>query len=200
MRLGEKVWELGKAKKLGQRALADACGISFPYISKIENHRLDFGDVPAEAVFEKSAAALDADVTVLLVLAEKISEPSRSTARFRPSPARPDSRGRCGPNRVRTPAASTRAGRGPRARRSLPPPPARSCRRSAPKRSLARRSSAICLVDLPRTHAAAILRRRPYFEKHPFAPLRPESSFVRSEPIRAKARGRCGWPDSPADR
>ncbi len=84
MRFGEKVRELRKAKNLCQRALADACGVSFTYISKIENHRLDFGDCPSEAVIEKIAAALDADVTDLLVLAEKIPEPIRRRVLARP--------------------------------------------------------------------------------------------------------------------
>lgn len=84
MRFGEKVRELRKTKNLGQRALADACGVSFTYISKIENHRLDFGDFPSEAVIEKIAAALDTDVTDLLVLAEKIPEPIRRRVLARP--------------------------------------------------------------------------------------------------------------------
>ncbi len=73
-----------KAKNLGQRALADACGISFTYISKIENHRLDFGDFPSEAVIEKIAAALDADPSELLMLAEKIPEAIRRRVLARP--------------------------------------------------------------------------------------------------------------------
>jgi DNA-binding XRE family transcriptional regulator len=78
MRFGEKVRALRKEKSLGQRALADVVGVSFTYISKIENHRLDFGDYPSEEVIKKLAAALDADPTDLLVLAEK--SPKRSAA------------------------------------------------------------------------------------------------------------------------
>lgn len=84
MRFGERVRELRKAKSLGQRALADACGVSFTYISKIENHRLDFGDFPSEAVIEKIAAALDADPTELLMLAGKIPEAIRRRVLARP--------------------------------------------------------------------------------------------------------------------
>ncbi len=84
MRFGEKVRVLRKAKNLGQRALADAVGVSFTYISKIENHRLDFGDYPSEVVIEKIAAALDADTTELLVLAEKVPEPIRRRVLERP--------------------------------------------------------------------------------------------------------------------
>lgn len=84
MRFGEKVRVLRKAKNLGQRALADAVGVSFTYISKIENHRLDFGDYPSEEVIEKIAVALDADATELLVLAEKVPEPIRRRVLERP--------------------------------------------------------------------------------------------------------------------
>jgi HTH-type transcriptional regulator, competence development regulator len=84
MRFGEKVRDLRKAKSLGQRALADAVGVSFTYISKIENHRLDFGDYPSEEVIEKIAEALDADVTDLLVLAEKVPGPIRRRVLERP--------------------------------------------------------------------------------------------------------------------
>src|SRR5687767_8705796 len=77
MRFGGKVRELRKAKKMGQRALAEACGVSFSYISKIENHKLDFGDFPSEVVIGKLAAALGTDATDLLVLAEKVPDPIR---------------------------------------------------------------------------------------------------------------------------
>lgn len=84
MRFGEKVRSLRKAKNLGQRALADAVGVSFTYISKIENHRLDFGDYPSEEVIGKIADALDADRDELLVLAEKVPEPIRRRVLERP--------------------------------------------------------------------------------------------------------------------
>jgi transcriptional regulator with XRE-family HTH domain len=84
MRFGEKVRTLRKAKNLGQRELADAVGVSFTYISKIENHRLDFGDYPSAEVIEKIAMALDADPTELLVLAEKIPELIRRRILERP--------------------------------------------------------------------------------------------------------------------
>ena len=84
MRFGEKVRELRKARQMGQRSLAEACGVSFSYISKIENHRLDFGDFPSEAVVEKLAAALGADAIDLVVLAEKVPEPIRRRVLERP--------------------------------------------------------------------------------------------------------------------
>lgn len=84
MQFGGKVRELRKAKKMGQRALAEACGVSFSYTSKIENHKLDFSDFPSEAVIEKLATALRTDATDLLVLAEKVPEPIRHRVLERP--------------------------------------------------------------------------------------------------------------------
>ena len=79
-----KVRALRKAKNLGQRALAEACGVSFTYSSKIENQRLDFGDYPSAEVIAKIAAALEADRDELLVLAEKVPEPIRRRVLERP--------------------------------------------------------------------------------------------------------------------
>ena len=42
MRFGERIRELRKAKNLSQRALSDLVGVSFTYISKVENEKLDF--------------------------------------------------------------------------------------------------------------------------------------------------------------
>lgn len=69
---------------MGQRALAEAVGVSFTYISKIENHRLDFGDYPSDELIVKIAAALDADADDLMLLAKKIPEPIRQRVLERP--------------------------------------------------------------------------------------------------------------------
>src|SRR4051794_39708107 len=84
MRFGQKVRSLRKAKKMGQRALAEAVGVSFTYISKIENHRLDFGEYPSEQVVLKLAKALDADAEEMLLLAGKVPEPIRQRVLERP--------------------------------------------------------------------------------------------------------------------
>src|SRR3954464_12624592 len=84
MKFGPRIRDLRRRKKWGQRALAEAVGVSFTYISKIENHRLDFGDYPSEEVIGKIADALDADRDELLVLAEKVPEPIRRRVLERP--------------------------------------------------------------------------------------------------------------------
>jgi HTH-type transcriptional regulator, competence development regulator len=72
MRFGERIRELRQANNLTQRQLAEKVGVEFSYISKIENEKLDFGDVPSERLVQKLAEALEADEFLLLVLAEKV--------------------------------------------------------------------------------------------------------------------------------
>ncbi len=74
MRFGDRVRELRTAMGLSQRALGERVGVSFTYISKVENGKLDFGDYPSEDLIRRLAAALDADEEELLLLAEKIPE------------------------------------------------------------------------------------------------------------------------------
>lgn len=69
---------------LGQRAFAQMVGISLTYVSKIENHRLDFGDYPSTDVILRIAAALEADEDELLILAKKIPERIRQRVLERP--------------------------------------------------------------------------------------------------------------------
>lgn len=89
MRFGDRVRQLRHEKQLGQRALAKRVGVSFTYVSKIENEKLDFGDYPSEELIHKLAAALDADLDELLILARKI--PARIRRRVL---ERPDAFGR----------------------------------------------------------------------------------------------------------
>lgn len=77
MRFGDRVRTLRTAMGLSQRALGERVGVSFTYISKVENGKLDFGDYPSEDLIRRLAAALDADEEELLLLAEKIPEPIR---------------------------------------------------------------------------------------------------------------------------
>lgn len=48
MRFGQHIRDLRRARSLSQRARADRIGVSFTYVSKIENDKLDFGDYPSE--------------------------------------------------------------------------------------------------------------------------------------------------------
>ena len=77
MRFGEQVRALRTSKGLSQRALAHLIGVSFAYVSKVENGTLDFGDYPSERFIQRLAAALEADEEELLLLAEKIPETIR---------------------------------------------------------------------------------------------------------------------------
>ena len=72
MRFGPRIRELRKEKNLSLRALAVSVGVSFTYISKIENEKLDFGDYPGEDLIAKLAKALGVDADELLILAKKI--------------------------------------------------------------------------------------------------------------------------------
>jgi HTH-type transcriptional regulator, competence development regulator len=77
MRFGDRIRAIRTAKGFSQRALGERVGVSFTYISKVENAKLDFGDYPSEDLIRRLAAALDADEEELLLLAEKIPEPIR---------------------------------------------------------------------------------------------------------------------------
>jgi transcriptional regulator with XRE-family HTH domain len=77
MRFGDTIRGLRKAKGLSLRALGRQVGVSYAYVSKVENGRLDFGDYPSEGLIRRLAAALDADEEELLLLAEKIPEAIR---------------------------------------------------------------------------------------------------------------------------
>ena len=77
MGFGNRLRAMRTAKGLSQRALGERVGVSFTYISKVENGKLDFGDYPSEDLICRLAAALDADEEGLLLLAEKIPEAIR---------------------------------------------------------------------------------------------------------------------------
>lgn len=72
MTFGERVRELRKAKNLTLRDVAKKVNVNFTYLSKIENHKLDFGDYPSEDLIRKLAKSLGGDLDELLLLAQKI--------------------------------------------------------------------------------------------------------------------------------
>ena len=84
MTFGERVRELRKAKNLTLRDLAAKVKVNFTYLSKIENHKLDFGDYPGEGLIRKLAKALGADEDELLLLAEKVHDEIRRRVVQRP--------------------------------------------------------------------------------------------------------------------
>jgi len=84
MRFGERIRELRQAKNLVQRTLGEMVGVSFTYVSKIENEKLDFGEYPSEELIRKLADALDGDEDELLILAKKIPERLRKRIFERP--------------------------------------------------------------------------------------------------------------------
>lgn len=69
---------------LSQRGLGDLVGVSFTYISKVENEKLDFGDYPSEDLIRKLAKALDTDEGELFLLANKIPEDIKKRVMERP--------------------------------------------------------------------------------------------------------------------
>lgn len=81
---GQRVRDLRRAKNLGQRALAAKVGVSFTYVSRIENENLDFGSYPSEELILKLAKALEADADELLLLAKKIPGDIRQRVLERP--------------------------------------------------------------------------------------------------------------------
>lgn len=84
MRFGDRIKHLRKAKNFSQRALGDLVGVTFTYISKVENEKLDFGDYPSEELICKLATALGVDEDELLVLAKKVPEQIRNRVLQRP--------------------------------------------------------------------------------------------------------------------
>lgn len=68
MDFGERARQIRKERGLSQRALAEACGIDFTYLSKIENSRIE---PPSEDVIRRIASSLDAEADELIVLAGK---------------------------------------------------------------------------------------------------------------------------------
>ncbi len=55
MRFGGRVRDQRISKGLPQQALGKQIGVSFTYVSKIENEKLDFGDYPSEHLICKIA-------------------------------------------------------------------------------------------------------------------------------------------------
>lgn len=70
MGFGERLRTLRQEKGLTLRALAEAVGVDFTYLSKIENDRA--GYLPGAETIRGLAEALDTDALELLRLADKV--------------------------------------------------------------------------------------------------------------------------------
>src|SRR5688500_8069520 len=84
MTFGERIRELRKAKNLTLRDVAKKVKVNFTYISKIENHKLDFAEFPSEDLIRKLAKVLEVEEDELLLLAQKIPEDIRQRVLDRP--------------------------------------------------------------------------------------------------------------------
>jgi transcriptional regulator with XRE-family HTH domain len=70
MNFGEKLRDLRKASGYSQRELAELLDVSFTYLSKLENNRMD--RPPSEELIRKMAKELNANADELLVLADRV--------------------------------------------------------------------------------------------------------------------------------
>jgi HTH-type transcriptional regulator, competence development regulator len=69
MSFGQRLKQMRLERRLNQRELAGRAGIDFTYLSKLENGRME---PPAEETICRLAAALEAEPTELLLLAQKV--------------------------------------------------------------------------------------------------------------------------------
>ncbi|WP_300902581.1 helix-turn-helix domain-containing protein [uncultured Clostridium sp.] len=69
MTFGQYLLELRKSKRKSQRDLANAIGVSFTYISKIENGVFP---APSEETLIKIAQYLNEDVDTMIMMANKV--------------------------------------------------------------------------------------------------------------------------------
>lgn len=70
MTFGEMLRHLRKQHHFSQRELAERLGVSFTYLSKLENNRME--RPPSEEFIRNLARELDADADKLLLLAERV--------------------------------------------------------------------------------------------------------------------------------
>ncbi|WP_345319407.1 helix-turn-helix transcriptional regulator [Novipirellula rosea] len=81
---GTKLRELRHAKGLTLRTLADRVGVSFTYLSKIENVKLESGHAPSEQLIQVLSKELDGNERELMLLANKIPKTIRRRLNERP--------------------------------------------------------------------------------------------------------------------
>ena len=81
MEFGPLLRDLRKQQRLTQQQLADAVGVDFTYISKVENGRVA---PPSEETLRKIASALRADPEELLAQAGKVGPELKDAAAAEP--------------------------------------------------------------------------------------------------------------------
>lgn len=81
MAFGPLLRDLRKQRRLTQQQLADAVGVDYTYISKVENSRVD---PPSEVTIRKIATVLDADPEDLLARAGKLVPELKDAAAAEP--------------------------------------------------------------------------------------------------------------------
>ncbi len=84
MNFGKCIRELRTQQHLTLRQLADKVGVTFTYLSKVENSRLPFGDSPSEALIHKLADSLEADEERLWLVAKRVPPSIRERVLERP--------------------------------------------------------------------------------------------------------------------
>jgi transcriptional regulator with XRE-family HTH domain len=78
---GQRLRELRRAKRVGQRALAGLVGVSFTYVSRIKNGKLGFAPYPSDDLIRRLAIVLDAGPDQLLLLTGKTVAASGAVGR-----------------------------------------------------------------------------------------------------------------------
>lgn len=81
MEFGSLLRDHRKRRRLTQQQLADAVGVDFTYISKVENGRVD---PPSEATLQKIASVLEIDPEELLAHAGKVGPEIKTAAAAQP--------------------------------------------------------------------------------------------------------------------
>jgi transcriptional regulator with XRE-family HTH domain len=75
MTFGKMIREIRHGKEWSLRDLAAKVNVGFPYLSRVENEQLNFGDYPSDALTHRFADALEVDAQELQIMAKRVPEP-----------------------------------------------------------------------------------------------------------------------------
>ena len=86
MRFGERVRVrvLRTTKGLSQRALGQMIGVSFTYVSKVENEKPDFGDYSSKDLIRRLASVLESELDEPLICPKIVPDRIRKRVLARP--------------------------------------------------------------------------------------------------------------------